>query len=92
MPIEPLRDKWRAFNWETFEIDGHSMRQIVDTIEAAQHVHGRPSVIIAHTIKGKGVSFMENQCDWHGRAPNKEEYERAMAELEDGPTAAKPIL
>jgi transketolase len=91
MPIEPLRDKWRAFNWETFEIDGHSMRQIVDTVETALQVRGRPSVIIAHTIKGKGVSFMENQCDWHGRAPNKEEYERAMAELEDGPAVARPI-
>ena len=83
MPIEPLRDKWRAFNWETFEIDGHSMRQIVDTIEAAQQVTGRPSVIIAHTVKGKGVSFMENQCDWHGRAPNDAEFEQAMAELQD---------
>ncbi|MGQ9501383.1 MAG: transketolase [Anaerolineae bacterium] len=81
MPIEPLCDKWRAFNWETFDIDGHSMQQIVDTIEAAQQVRGRPSVIIAHTIKGKGVSFMENQCDWHGRAPNEEEYKRAMEEL-----------
>ena len=82
MPIEPLAAKWRAFNWETFEIDGHNMRQIVGTIEAAQQVVGKPSIIIAHTVKGKGVSFMENQCDWHGRAPNDEEYERAMAELQ----------
>ena len=82
MPIEPLADKWRAFNWQTFEIDGHDMRQIVDTIEAAQRVADRPSVIIAHTVKGKGVSFMENQCDWHGRAPNQDEFERAMAELQ----------
>lgn len=81
MPIEPLADKWRAFNWAVFEVDGHSMRQIVETIEATQAVAGRPSVIIAHTVKGKGVSFMEDQCDWHGRAPNDAEFERAMAEL-----------
>lgn len=85
MPIEPLADKWRAFNWAVFEIDGHAMRAIVDTIEAAHNVAGRPSVVIAHTIKGKGVSFMEDQCDWHGRAPNDAEFERAMAELAGEP-------
>lgn len=85
MPIEPLADKWRAFNWTVFEIDGHTMREIVDAIEAAQQVESRPSVIIAHTIKGKGVSFMEDQCDWHGRAPNDAEFERAMAELAGEP-------
>ena len=81
MPIEPLADKWRAFNWAVFEMDGHSMRQIVATIEATHAVAGQPSVIIAHTVKGKGVSFMEDQCDWHGRAPNDAEYAQAMAEL-----------
>jgi len=81
MPIEPLADKWRAFNWAVFEMDGHSMRQIVETIEATHAVAGQPSVIIAHTVKGKGVSFMEDQCDWHGRAPDDAEYARAMAEL-----------
>jgi transketolase len=85
MPIEPLADKWRAFNWAVFEIDGHAMRAIVEAIEAAQGVVGRPSVVIAHTIKGKGVSFMEDQCDWHGRAPNDAEFERAMAELAGEP-------
>ena len=83
MPIEPVVDKWRAFNWEVFEIDGHDMRQIVDTIERAQQVSGKPSMIIAHTIKGKGVSFMEDQCDWHGKAPNDQEFEEAMIELAD---------
>ncbi|MBC8254435.1 MAG: transketolase [Ardenticatenia bacterium] len=81
MPIEPVVDKWRAFNWEVFEIDGHDMRQIVDTIERAHQVSGRPSVVIAHTIKGKGVSYMEDECGWHGRAPNDQEFEQAMIEL-----------
>jgi len=81
MPIEPLVEKWRAFNWEVFEINGHDMSQIVNTIEVAQEVLGKPTMIIAHTIKGKGISFMENQCDWHGKAPNKEEFEMAMNEL-----------
>lgn len=81
MPIEPIADKWRAFNWEVFEMDGHDMAQIVETIEKAQQVVGKPSVIIAHTVKGKGVSYMENECDWHGKAPNKEQFEQAMAEL-----------
>lgn len=81
MPIEPVVDKWRAFNWEVFEIDGHDMRQIVDTIDRAQQVSGKPSVIIAHTIKGKGVSYMEDECGWHGKAPNDQEFEQAMIEL-----------
>jgi transketolase len=81
MPIEPVVEKWRTFNWEVFEIYGHDMSQIVNTIEGAKKVIGKPSMIIAHTIKGKGVSFMENQCDWHGKAPSKEEFEIAMNEL-----------
>jgi transketolase len=81
MPIEPVVDKWRAFNWEVFEIDGHDMRQIADTIERAQQVSGKPSVIIAHTVKGKGVSYMEDECGWHGKAPNDQEFEQAMIEL-----------
>ncbi len=82
MPIEPLVDKWKAFNWQVFEIDGHDMRQIVDTIARAQQVRGRPSVIIAHTHKGRGVSFMEDQCEWHGKAPNDDQYAQAMRELD----------
>jgi len=82
MPIEPVVEKWRAFNWEVFEINGHDMSQIVNTIERAQEVVGKPSMIIAHTIKGKAVSFMENECEWHGKAPNDEEYRLAMDELE----------
>ena len=81
MPLEPLTDKWRAFNWEVFDIDGHNMEQIVSAIEQAQTVRARPSVIIAHTIKGKGVSFMENVCDWHGRAPDDQQLRQALSEL-----------
>ena len=82
MPIEPLGAKWQAFNWQVFEMDGHDMAQIVATIEAALAVRGRPCVILAHTVKGKGVSFMENDCDWHGRAPDDRQYAQAVRELE----------
>jgi len=82
MPVEPLAAKWDAFNWQVFEMDGHDMAQIVTTIETALEGRGRPTVIIAHTIKGKGVSFMENDCDWHGRAPDDEQYAQAIRELE----------
>jgi transketolase len=81
MPIEPLADKWRAFNWEVFEMDGHDMRQIVDTIDAARQVKGKPSLIVAHTHKGKGISFMEDQCGWHGKAPDDEQFRQALHEL-----------
>lgn len=85
MELEPLKDKWRAFNWEVLEIDGHNMDQIVNGIEAATHVKGKPTAVLAHTIKGKGVSFMENVCEWHGRAPNAEELAAALRELEGPP-------
>ncbi len=81
MPVEPLADKWRAFGWEVVEIDGHDMEQIVRTLEWARDFRGRPVMIIAHTIKGKGVSFMENQVVWHGKAPCREEAEQALREL-----------
>lgn len=66
MPLDPLGDKWRAFNWRVFEIDGNDMTQVVEAIEAARKRRGLPSVIIANTLKGKGVSYMEGQVDWHG--------------------------
>lgn len=81
MPIEPIADKWRAFGWEVVEIDGHAMEQIVRALEWARDFRGRPAMIIAHTIKGKGVSFMENQVVWHGKAPCREEAEQALREL-----------
>lgn len=82
MPLEPLKDKWESFGWHTVEIDGHDMRQILDALDEATHTHTRPTIIIAHTVKGKGVSFMENKSTWHGRAPTEEEYKIAMAELQ----------
>lgn len=84
MPLEPVADKWRAFGWHIVEIDGHNMRQVLDALDAVTRIHARPALIIAHTIKGKGVSFMENTATWHGRAPKKEEFELALTELQDG--------
>ncbi|HEY59970.1 MAG TPA: transketolase [Anaerolineae bacterium] len=81
MPFEPLREKWLAFNWQVFEMDGHDMGNILDTIEKAKRIKDKPSVIIAHTVKGKGVSFMEDKCDWHGKSPNDEQFVQAMKEL-----------
>ncbi len=81
MTIEPLVDKWKAFGWKVITIDGHDMSQILDALEKAKETKDRPTVVIANTIKGKGVSFMENQVNWHGKAPNKEEAEKALSEL-----------
>ena len=82
MELEPLGAKWRAFGWKVLEIDGHSIPQVLDALAKARRTRGRPAVIIGHTVKGKGVSFMENNPDFHGRAPTKDEYEQAMRELE----------
>ncbi|TBR15706.1 transketolase [bacterium] len=82
MNLEPIIDKWRSFGWHTIEINGHDMRQILSAYDEAKTVKGKPTIIIAHTIKGKGVSFMENVVDFHGRAPTKEEAEKALKELE----------
>lgn len=81
MPLEPLAAKWRDFGWQVIEIDGHNFRQILAAFEQADQARGRPVVIVARTVKGKGVSFMENQCDWHGLAPDDRQYAAAMAEL-----------
>jgi len=82
MDLEPLADKWRSFNWHVLDINGHDINQILQAAKKAQEVKQRPTVIIAHTIKGKGVSFMENNVDFHGKAPTPEETERALKELE----------
>ncbi|GAB6073067.1 transketolase [Venenivibrio stagnispumantis] len=79
--IHPIKEKLQAFHWHTVEIDGHDYNQIISAFEEAKNTKGKPTCIIAHTIKGKGVSFMENNFKWHGVAPNKEQYEKAMAEL-----------
>jgi len=82
MNLEPMSAKWQAFGWHTIEIDGHNMKEILSAYDEAKTVKGKPTIIIARTIKGKGVSFMENVLDFHGRAPTKEEAERALKELE----------
>jgi transketolase len=81
MDVDPLGDKYRAFNWNVIEIDGHNPQAIHDAFELAKTVKGKPSVIIARTVKGKGVSFMENAAGWHGKSPKPEELEKALAEL-----------
>lgn len=81
MPIDPVAAKWRAFNWNVLEIDGHDLQQILSALDEARATQGRPTLIWAHTVKGKGVSFMENQIAWHGAAPNAEQAEKALAEL-----------
>jgi len=82
MNLEPIADKWKAFGWNTIEIDGHNIKEILGAYEAAKSAKGKPSIIIARTIKGKGVSFMENVVDFHGRSPTKEEEIKALKELE----------
>jgi len=82
MPLEPLGDKYRSFNWEVFEVDGHDMAAILETIEKAKLVKGKPTVIVANTIPGKGVSYMEGDYTWHGKPPNKEQAAVALAELQ----------
>jgi transketolase len=81
MGIEPLADKWRAFNWHVLEINGHDMSQILQALKEARKTKQKPTVIIAHTVKGKGVSFMENNVDFHGKAPTPQEAEIALKEL-----------
>ncbi len=81
MPLEPLANKWRAFNWHVIEADGHNFEEMNDAIGQAQAVFGKPSVIIAHTIPGKGVAEFERKYEWHGKPPNKEEGERALKTL-----------
>lgn len=81
MPLEPLADKWRAFNWHVIEIDGHNIGQFLDAVGEARAVYEKPTVILAHTIPGKGVSFMENKFEWHGKPPNPEEAKEALKEL-----------
>jgi transketolase len=84
MNMEPVADKWRAFGWHVQEVHGHNVGEILAALDHANEVHARPSMIIAHTTKGKGVSFMEYDNRWHGMPPNKEQYEAARAELEEG--------
>jgi len=81
MEVEPLAAKYGAFGWDVMRIDGHSMEQVVDALEQARNVKGRPVMILADTVKGKGVSFMEDQAGWHGKAPNYQELTQGLEEL-----------
>lgn len=83
-PMYPFADKWKSFGWETIEIDGHDMHAILSALRRASDNNGRPTAIIAHTIKGKGVSFMENNNIWHARRPTDDEYRQAIADIEEG--------
>ena len=82
MPSEPLDAKFAAFNWHVIKVDGHDFDALRAAFAEARQVKGQPTVLIAKTVKGKGVSFMENDAGWHGKAPNAEQYEKAMAELD----------
>ncbi|NLE07437.1 MAG: transketolase [Parcubacteria group bacterium] len=83
MPLEPLKQKWEAFNWQVQIIDGHSFNEIIKAVSEAHAVFNKPSVIIANTIPGKGVSFMERDWRWHGKAPNEKEAQQALNELQN---------
>lgn len=82
MSPEPIEEKFKAFGWNVIEIDGHDYEQIIGAIDKAKNTKGKPTIIIARTTKGKGVSFMENEVGWHGSAPNKEQRDQAIAELD----------
>jgi transketolase len=83
-PLQPLDKKMQAFNLNTIIVDGHDYKDILSALENAKTTKGKPTVIIAKTVKGKGVSFMENKSLWHGKAPNDSEYAVAMDELKGG--------
>jgi len=81
MGIAPVADKWRAFGWHVLEVDGHDLPALVHALEEARATRGRPTIIVARTVKGRGVSFMENRAEWHGKAPAGPELEEALEEL-----------
>lgn len=83
LPLEPLADKFRSFGWNVINVDGHNIKKIIDACEESKAVYERPTMIIAHTIPGKAVSFMEQRVQWHGKPPNNEDKEKALTELEN---------
>lgn len=86
MNVAPLADKFRAFGWQVLSVDGHSLDALAEAFHQAATTRGRPTVLLARTVKGKGVSFMEGQPAWHGKAPNDQELAAALAELAEGGT------
>ncbi len=85
LPLRSIPDKFRAFGWAVLEMDGHDMEDILRTFGKALLITGSPVCVVAKTVKGKGVSFMEDKRDWHGKAPNAEQYAQAVAEIKGGP-------
>lgn len=83
MPMTPLDDKFKAFNWNVLKVNGHNCAEISEALQYAGRTKGQPTVILMDTVKGKGVSFMENQAGWHGKAPNEEQLKQALAELDE---------
>ncbi len=81
MPVTPFREKWQSFEWNTIRIDGHDMKAVLESLDVAAQTSDRPTAIIAHTVKGKGVSFMEGKAEWHGKAPSTAELGLALKEL-----------
>ncbi len=86
--VDPVAEKFRAFGWEAINVDGHDVRALLTAFDEASGRHGKPTVIVAETVKGAGVSFMEDRCEWHGVAPSEEQAEAALAELEQLPENA----
>ena len=82
LPLEPFADKYRAFGWNVIDVDGHNIKKIIDACQESKAVYEKPTVIIAHTIPGKGVTFMESLFEWHGKPPSKEQADEAIAELD----------
>ncbi|MHB8841705.1 MAG: hypothetical protein ACYC56_07950 [Candidatus Aquicultor sp.] len=80
-PLEPLKDKYEALNWHVIEVDGHNIRQIIAACKEAKAIYEKPTAILCHTIPGKGVSYMENNYEWHGKAPTKEQGDVAFEQL-----------
>lgn len=80
--LEPLSAKWKSFGWHTLEVNGHDFKSLTQALDEFDSINEKPTVIIAHTVKGKGISFMEGKAAWHGKAPNKEQLQQALAELE----------
>lgn len=81
MPLDPIKEKYEAFGWHVIEIDGHNFEQIIAGFEEAKDIHNMPTLILAHTTPGKGVDFMENKFEWHGKPPNADEAKKALTEL-----------
>lgn len=92
LDMEPMSQKWHSFGWHVEEIDGHNMTQIVESLERAKKIKHQPSIVIAHTVKGKGVSFMEHNNHYHGVAPTREEAKKALLELGETPEKIEEIL